>query len=195
MHCHDRVFKSVTVLGEAGETLYTITRKGAGSLTWRRSITDSSDIHLFDLRHFGYAMKNKWAVETPGRREIATLHHVNGRDEKSSGNQNRSDLDMTAKNRFDKEEEGEGEGEEVRLEMRQVDRSGITTLVYVGDEMVAEIRVVEENDVVDLRGRDRSVWKARVAGGVDLAVVSIHAWILMGFADLWVDCFCYALSG
>lgn len=178
------------MLGEAGETLYTITSKGAGSLTWRRSITDSSGIHLFDLRHFGYAMKNKWAVETTGGREIATLHHVNGRDEKSSENQNQSDLDMIVKSQS--EEGGEGE---VRLEVRQVDRGGITTLVYVGDETVAEIRVVEENDVVDLRGRDKSVWKARVAGGVDLAVVSIHAWISMGFADLWVDCCCYALSG
>jgi hypothetical protein len=60
---------------------------------------------------------------------------------------------------------------------------GVTTLVYVGDETVAEIRVVEENDVVDLRGKDRSVWKARVAGGVDIAVVSIDTWILVWCAN------------
>jgi hypothetical protein len=67
-------------------------------------------------------MKNKWAVEAPVGKEIATLHHVNEREEKSSRNQNWSDLDMIVKNGFDKE--GEGEGEEVKLEMRQVDRGG-----------------------------------------------------------------------
>lgn len=78
----------------------------------------------------------------------------------------------------------EEDGEQVKLEMRQVDRGGATTEVYVGgrDETIAQIRLVEENDVVGLekRGLDRSVWQARVAGGVDLAVVSYSDFCVLG---------------
>jgi LURP-one-related len=162
MQCHDRVFKSVTILSSAGDTIYTVSSKGAASFSWRRTVVDSTGEQVFDLRHLGYAMKNKWVVEDPKGREICTLHHVNAKDEKSSQNKERSDLDMIVK----------GEEGDVKVEMRQVDRAGNMTLLYVGDETVAEIRVVEENDVVDLKGKNRSVWEANVAGGMDLALVS-----------------------
>lgn len=188
MQCHDRLFKSVTVLDtSSGSTLYTITSKGAASFSWRRSVSDSSGTHLFDLRHLGYAMKNKWTVEDAEGKEVCALHHVNAKDEKSNQNKERSDMDM-----FIKGVEGD-----VRVEMRQVDRKGNSTELFVRDETVAEIRVVEENDVVDLRGKNRSVWEARVAGSVDLAVVSnLSAELrVLTCADFQIDRGCNALSG
>lgn len=158
VRCHDRVFKSVTVVDDAGRTLFTVESKGASSLSWRRTVLDSYGHHIFDLRHFGYAMKNKWAVESPEGEEICSLKHA------TYLNKERSALDAIVKNVAD-------EGKEVMLEMRPKDHSAITTMVTVHGAPVAEIVNTEANDVISLNGRDRSVWKARVAKGLDLALV------------------------
>lgn len=59
---------------------------------------------------------------------------------------------------------------EIVASLKPVDSSGLTTLVQMEGETVAEVRMVESN--LKENGRDRSVWKARVAEGVDLALVS-----------------------
>lgn len=160
MQCHDRIFKSITVLGETGEKLFTVESKGLGSLTWRRTVRDISGDQIFDLLHLGFAMKNKWVVESPGGgNEIASLKHV-----KFLGKA-RSALDVvirTAEN---------DNGKEKIVEVRPNDRSAITTMVNIDGAHVAVIQIVESNDVVNLEGFNRSIWKARVASGVDLALV------------------------
>ncbi|TVY16132.1 hypothetical protein LARI1_G006241 [Lachnellula arida] len=158
MHCHDRTFQNTTVLGEAGEKVFTVESKGSGSLSWRRTVKDASGAHIFDLRHFGYAFKNKWAVESPSSREIGTLRMV-----KALGREH-SAFDMVVLNEADK-------GNEVNVEIRPNDRSALMTRVNIDGSPVAEIRVLESNDVVNLRDKDRSVWEARLAGGVDRALV------------------------
>ncbi|KAI9746226.1 MAG: hypothetical protein M1818_000907 [Claussenomyces sp. TS43310] len=159
VRCHDRLFKSVTVVGEAGQELFTAESKGMGSWTWRRTVKDVSGRPLFDLRHFGYTMKNKWAVESQSGREICTVQHV------TFLNKERSALDVMVRNEADK-------GREVMIEVRPKDRSALRTLVNVEGAPVAEIRLLEANDV-HIKGLDRSVWKARVAGGVDLALILV----------------------
>lgn len=161
VECHDRVFQSVTVLDEAGQTIYTAEGKGMGSWSWRRTVKDASGRPLFDLRHFGYGMKNKWAVESPDGRKICSLQHV------TYMNKERSALDAVVRNEAAK-------GEEVAVEVRPMDRGALRTMVSIEDAPVAEIRILEANDVVNLQGLNRSVWQARVAGGVDIALVSTN---------------------
>jgi len=161
VRCHDRLFRSITVFDEEGEKLYTAESQGMGSWTWRRRVKDASGSPIFDLRHFGYGIRNKWAVESPSGRELCSMQHV------TLMTKERSALNLVVLNEADK-------GNEVKIEVRPKDRSAITALVNIGGATIAEIRNLESNDVVDLGGLDRSVWKARVAGGVDLALVSAN---------------------
>jgi hypothetical protein len=161
MHCHDRTFKSVTVLTSTGTPLFTITGKGSGSFTWQRTIHDTAGVAIFDLRHPNYGMKNLWTVKRPSGRDLCTLKHVDYMGK------SRSALEMTVFNESDI-------GAEVLIKIQPKDASAVTTLVKVGETAVAEIRLVEENDVMDLTGKDRTVWQARIAGGVDLGVVCIQ---------------------
>ncbi|KAK8211295.1 hypothetical protein M8818_003262 [Zalaria obscura] len=89
VRCLDRVFKSVTALdASAGAALFTVTSKGMGSYSWRRNVRDAAEERpLFDLRHTGFGMINKWAVESPSGRQVATLQHI-----KYQGKE-RSDID------------------------------------------------------------------------------------------------------
>lgn len=76
----------------------------------------------------------------------------------------RSALDLTI---------GSEDAGDVKIEVRPKDKGAITTLVAYNGAHVAEIRNVEDNDVTSLekKGLDRSVWRARVAPGVDLSMV------------------------
>lgn len=164
MHCHDRLFERVSVLDlETGGTLFTVESKGLASMSWRRLVKDSMGTPLFELRHHGWAMKNKWSVTSPEGKEVCVLKHVKILSD------DRSSLDL------------ESEGG-VRIEVRPKDKGAITTLVSCNGQQVAEIRNVEDNDVNKLeeKGLDRSVWRARVASGVDLSMVSDLFWILRG---------------
>jgi hypothetical protein len=156
--CHDRMFSHVTVVDEKGGELFV----GGGpgpmkSWSWRRQVKDTSGVPVFDLRHHGQAMKNLWTVEGPGGQHIAELKHVSG--------EHRSDLDMVVAN-------GTGDEDNVVLQMRQKDRSGITTQVFFKDTCIAELLLQESNDITDLSQVDRSSWKVRISGGVEPAVVS-----------------------
>ena len=155
--CHDRLFSNVTVVDEKGEGLFI----GGGpgpmkSWSWRRHVKDTSGEPIFDLRHHGAAMKNLWTVESPEGHHIADLKQVSSK--------RRSDLDMVIAN-------GKAEQDSVVLQMRQKDRSGITTQVFFGNAPVAELQLQKSNDVSDLNQVDRSSWKVRIAGGVDPAIV------------------------
>jgi hypothetical protein len=153
MQCHDGVFERVTVLNEAGETLFTVESKGIASLSWRRTVKDASGTPLFDLRKvnfYGFYIRSKWVVE------LCSMKHVTF--------EKRQAVDVIVRNKEDN-------GNEVAVEVRPKDQKAITTLVNIGGATVAEIQLTEVNDTVKLYG-DRSDWKARVAGGVDLALVS-----------------------
>jgi hypothetical protein len=158
MQCHDRVFHRVTLLDEAGEKLFTAESKGIASWSWRRTVKDASGSHLFDLRKtVGYIRRSKWVVESPSGQEICSLRHISLRQ--------RQALDVVFRNEDDK-------GNEMVVEVRPKDQGALTTLVNIKGAPVAEIQMTEVN--FSLNGRDRSVWKARVAGGVDLTLVSTH---------------------
>lgn len=101
-------------------------------------------------------MRHKWIVENPGGQQICSIRHVSML--------NRLILDMVVKNESSK-------GDEAMVRIRPLDQGRITTLVEIEGKTAAEIRIMENN--LHSNGRDRSVWKARIAGGVDLELVSI----------------------
>ena len=155
MHCHDRTFQRITVLDEVGEKLFTAESKGVASWSWRRTVKDASGSPIFDLRKvLGSAIRYKWVVESPSGREICSVRHISFR--------HRQALDVVVKNEEDKDNE-------VMVEVRPKDQGALTTLVNIEGMTAAEIQMTEVNAS---HGRDRSVWRARVAGGVDLALVS-----------------------
>jgi hypothetical protein len=156
MLCHDRLFKSVTIFSGIGEKLFTVDSKGMGSFTWRRTLRDTSGNAILDLRHLGWAMKNKWVVESPTGEEWCSLKHT------ESMGKERSALDIFVGNN----------GKETFVEVRPNDRSALTTMVNIEGRPVAAIQLVESNDVVNLEGLNRSTWEARTASGVDLTLVS-----------------------
>lgn len=156
MHCHDRIFQKVTVLNEVGETLFTTESKGMASWSFRRTIKDASGSPIFDLRKIlDNPIRYKWVVESPSGDEMCCVRHISFR--------HRHALDVVVKNEKDKDKE-------VVMEVRPKDQGALTTLVNIGGIPAVEIQMTEVNLS---QGRDRSVWRARIAGGVDLALVSI----------------------
>jgi hypothetical protein len=166
VHCHDRVFKDVDVLDDAsGETLFKVESKGASSLSWRRTILSATGTKLFDLRHFGYAMKNDWAVEDTQGKRICSLKHVSG-----MAARNRSNIDAVV--------HGDSSADDVgnTVEIRPRDRGALSTVVFYQGRELAWILNTEANDVraLEKKGLDRTVWKARVNAGVDISLVSMN---------------------
>jgi len=149
MQCHDRVFGKVTILDEAGERLFTVESKGMASWSWRRTVKDAAGNHIFDLRKIiVYGVRNKWVVDSPSGREICSLRHISFI--------HRHAIDAVVLNEADK-------GNEVVVEVRPRDQGALTTMVYLNGCPLAEIQMTEVN--YRHNGRDRSVWRARVAVG------------------------------
>ncbi|RDL30742.1 uncharacterized protein BP5553_10087 [Venustampulla echinocandica] len=169
MHCHDKIFKRVTVLDETGKKLFTVESKPFASWSWRRTIKDISGIHIFDLREgMDNAIRHKWIAESPSGREICSVRHASLLK--------RLILDVAVKDE-------EGKGNESMVRIIPTDQGGITMLVNIEGTTAAEIRMTESN--VHSTDRDRSVWRARVASGVDLVFIVaimlcraeiLHAW-------------------
>jgi hypothetical protein len=157
MQCHDRIFNDVEVRDESDELLFTVESKGAASMSWRRIVKDATGAPLFHFRKsFKYGVNRKWIVEDPSGLEICSMRHV-------STFRHFHSVDVTVANQAD-------DGKEAVVNVRPKDQAGVTVLVQIKRATVAEIQMTEVNHS---RLRDRSVWKARIAGGVDLALVSI----------------------
>lgn len=170
VRCHDRTFKRVTVLDETDHILFTAESKGATSLSWRRTVLDASGRALFDLRHLGYTLKNKWTVETGEGETMCSLKHADLRA--------RSALEGIVHQNV-----AHGGSKDVVVDLRPKDRSALTSFVDIQGATVAEIRLVEDNDLVNLDTADRTVWKARIAKGVDISLVSFS--FLVSYLKRW----------
>jgi LURP-one-related len=157
MRCHDRVFNDVEIRDESDELLFTVESKGAASWSWRRIVKDTTGTPLFHFRKFfNLGINRNWGVEDPNTgRELCTMEHVTKILRKQHA------VDVVVRR---------DDGKEEKVEVRPRDQSGLTVLVNVRGALVAEIDMVEVNWS---RKRDRSVWKATVAGGVDLALVRL----------------------
>lgn len=163
MQCHDRTFRDVEVFDESGQALFTVSSPPVfGSYSWRRIIKDATGTPVFHLRRnakVSRIFECKWVVEDPDGREICYMHHPFLSDSRM--------VDVHIKNK-------EEQDKETIVGVRPKDQAGLTTFVNVEDALVAEIFMVEVNKQL---GYDRSVWKARVASGVDLCLVSTQCQI------------------
>ncbi|OKL64387.1 hypothetical protein UA08_00958 [Talaromyces atroroseus] len=156
MRCHDRVFNDVEVRDESDELLFTVESKGVASMSWRRIVKDATGTPLFHFRKFfNYGVNRNWTVENSSGGELCTLEHVT----KFLRKQHAVNL-LIHHNQAD-------DGKEATVEIRPKDQAGLTILVNIRGANVAEIQMTE----VNIRRKcDRSVWKARIAGGVDLTL-------------------------
>lgn len=159
MQCNDRLFNDVEVRDQSNQVLFTVESKGLASASWRRTVKDATGTPLFDLRKFfKNGVNRKWGVEDPSGLDLCSLRHA------STFTQFKA-LDVTVLNQADG-------GKETVVHVRPKDQVGMTVQVKVRGATVAEIQMTEANHSHLNFTQDRSVWRARVAGGVDLALVS-----------------------
>ncbi|KAI1377694.1 hypothetical protein F4677DRAFT_45302 [Hypoxylon crocopeplum] len=172
IRCHDRIFRKVSASDHSGQALFRVEGARFGtSWSWRRKVFDSvTDKHLFDVRHENFDIKNKWVVETPDALQLCSLVH------KAQLTSNHSSINVTVRTEA---------GEQVLVVMRQVDRSALTVIISIGDTTIATIQKTEDNDITFLGNKDRSVWKARVAAGVDLKLIMAIALCRAEMGHLW----------
>ncbi|ETS75976.1 hypothetical protein PFICI_12920 [Pestalotiopsis fici W106-1] len=157
IHCHDRIFKQVTAVDDSGRTVFRCEGQSYGSSwSWRRKVYDGTGQHLFDLRHNSIDIKNGWVVETPLKEKVCSLDFTSFWTKGPAA--------ITAKVRTQA-------GEDVVVRTHPQDHSALTTTLGVDGISFASITKLEDNDVVHMEGRDRSVWKVKVAPGVDLSLV------------------------
>lgn len=160
VHCRDRLFQDVAVFNATDrQELFRGTGKGIKSWSFRRSLIGPNDKHLLDLRHYSLDVKNRWIVEDPKEKKLASIEHVNQITKAHSA------VDATI---F-----GGREGRDVVLEMRPLDRSALTTELNLKGATIARISLIGDNDIIfnEARGKDRSVWRVEVAEGADMALV------------------------
>jgi hypothetical protein len=170
MQCHDRYFKSIDVVDQSGEPIFTVESDFihevkhswnspknwftfGGNVSWRRTVKDAATgSHLFDFRK----VNRHWELHSPNGLEVCIMRRASFRDFFA--------LDLTVKNELDK-------GNEEVIEVRAKDKSGLTVLVTIGQQTAATIHLAETNITTRFNEKDRTVWRAEVAEGVDLGLV------------------------
>lgn len=170
LRCQDNLFRKCTVIGEAGETLFTIESPGWSSYSWRRAVRDASGRQIFELRRYCLlgVLATAWRIEGPDGEDLGTVSH-----NKTLLNPERSSLNMSLRNTAADDDKN---NKKAVVEIRQVDMMAKKTLVKMDGITVADIIALENNDWTSfVTGEVRSVWKSRVAEGVDLKIVSFDS--------------------
>lgn len=157
VRCHDRHLQKTTIAGNDGEKLFYVEGPGGyRSMTLRRPLKDGLGRPVFDLRRYAADPKMRWFVEDPSGQKIAELSH------KKFFTSEHTAIDATILSSG------------VVVEMRPRDAMGSTNYVSIGNVTIAEISL-HTNNVPKrfVRDRDLSVFRVRVAKGVDLSLVCI----------------------
>lgn len=130
-------------------------RRGAGDA---RSGTAPTTVGSSTSATLSLDLKNGWVVESPDGGQLCSLQH------KAQVTRDHSAVDVTVRTEA---------GEDVLAVMRPNGHAAITVTVSVGDTIIATVHKVEDNSPGMRGDRERSVWEARVAAGVDLSFVSL----------------------
>jgi hypothetical protein len=173
--CHDRHFRDAVACDESGKTLFTL---GASSLwtSWslRRTLRSAADDkHILDVRQHNQKWK-EWVVEDPQGRQLCLVKDGVSKIAKATSMQ----AQVFAE---------EAVGGHVVVDMQSSDHAGSKTIFRVGEAIIAEMSILENNDLSFLgkRGLERSAWSIRIAGGIDIAIILalaycralvLHAW-------------------
>lgn len=156
VRCHDRHLQHTTIAANDGEKLFYVDGKGAyRSLTFRRPLKDASGQPVFDLGRYATDLKMRWFVDDPHGHQIAELGHKKFFTSKHTA--------------IDARIFGSG----TLVEMRPRDAMASTVYVHIHDATIAEITLHTNNTPQRFglgRVQDVSVFRVRVAGGVDLTL-------------------------
>ena len=155
VRCHDRHLQHTTIAANDGEKLFYIEGRGAyRSWTFRRPLKNPTGLPVFDLRRYATDPKMRWFVDDANGNKIAELSHKKFFTSEHTA----IDARILASG--------------VLVEMRPRDAMATTTYVNIGDVTIAEISL-HMNNTPKVFGRvqDVSVFRVRVAAGVDLSLV------------------------
>jgi len=173
--CHDRHFRDAVACDEDGKTLFTL---GADSLwtSWslRRTLRSAADNkHILDIRHHN-SRAREWVAEDPQGYQLCMAKDSVSKVGRATSIQ----AQVVAK---------EVVGGHVTVDMQSFDRAGTRTVFLVEEVAIAEMVIVENNDLMFLgtRGLDRSVWKTRLAAGIDVALILALAYCRAEVSHAW----------
>lgn len=155
VRCHDRHLQRSTIASDDGEKLFYVEGPGSyKSMTFRRPLKDASGAPVFDLRRYATDVKMRWFVQDANGEKIAELSHRH--------------FFTTKHTAIDAKILSTGEV----VEMRPRDAMGFTNYVNIGNDTIAEISTHTNNTPkLYVRDGDMSVFRVRVAKGVDLSLV------------------------
>lgn len=155
VRCHDRHLQHTTIADNDGEKLFYVEGPGGyKSMTLRRPLRDGSGNPVMDLRRYATDLKMRWFVQDASGEKIAELSHEKFFTSKHTA------INAKVFNSG------------AQVEMRPRDAMGSTNYVNIGNATIAEISL-HTNNVPKrfVRDRDISVFRVRVAKGVDLSLV------------------------
>ncbi|KAI4868912.1 hypothetical protein F4820DRAFT_444557 [Hypoxylon rubiginosum] len=119
---------------------------------------------------WSWRRKNGWVVESPDGGQLCSLQH------KAQVTRDHSAVDVTVRTEA---------GEDVLAVMRPNGHAAITVTVSVGDTIIATVHKVEDNSPGMRGDRERSVWEARVAAGVDLSFIMVMVLCRAEMGHVW----------
>jgi hypothetical protein len=173
--CPDRHFRDAVASDENKEPLFTLGAKGLwSSWSMRRSLRSATDDkHILDVRQYNQKWK-EWVVEDPQGRQLCLVKDGVSKIAKATSMQAQIAADEVV-------------GGHIVINMQSSDHAGSKTVFRVGQAAIAEMSIVENNDLsfIGKRGLERSAWSIRIAGGVDVALILalaycralvLHAW-------------------
>jgi hypothetical protein len=78
-------------------------------------------------------------------------------------------------------------GGHVVVDIHSSDHAGTKTVFRVGEAIIAEMSILENNDISFLgsKGLERSAWRIRIASGVDVALILALAYCRAMVLHLW----------
>lgn len=174
LRCHDRLFRDAEFCHENGDKLFSI-NGGNWLSSWsvRRTFKDTNEKHILDVRHYKSSMR-QWVIEDPQGKQLCLVKEGT----KLQGATTTMQAQITAEDVV---------GGHVALDIHSTDHAGTTTIFRVEGKAIAEMRLVENNDVSFLsqRGLDRTAWKIRVAENVDLALILALAYARAYVNHIW----------
>ena len=171
IQCHDRFFRDAVVIDENGDKIFALEAKDPfTSWSVRRTLRDAMGRPVLDLRHYKSKMK-QWVVEDPQGRELCTIKDGVLTSRK-----------FTAAHALVPTDSGQ-----VNVSMRSFDHAGTKTVFEVEGAPIAEMLLTENNDTSFLHkhGLDRTLWKLRVAPGIDMALILALAFCRAEISHVW----------
>lgn len=168
IRCHDRFFRDAVVCDENGDKLFAMEANLFTSWSVRRTLRDTAGHHVLDIRHYKTKLK-EYIVEDPEGRELCIIK------DGVQGKLTAVEVQVTA------------EKSNVTVSIRSFDHAGTKTVFEVEGVVIAEMVLTENNDVSFLhrRGLDRTVWRLRIVGGVDMALVLALAFCRAEISHAW----------